>query len=67
MKRHNLVSVLTIVLTATLAGASLAADEDAPQWQSLFDGKDLDGWQQHGGKARYTVEDGVIVGQSVPN
>ncbi|NQU24858.1 MAG: DUF1080 domain-containing protein, partial [Candidatus Nealsonbacteria bacterium] len=27
----------------------------------------LDGWEQHGGKAKYTIEDGVIVGQSVPN
>ena len=39
----------------------------AAEWQSLFDGKTLDGWTQRGGKARYTVEDGVIVGRTVPN
>ena len=29
--------------------------------------KSLAGWTQHGGKAKYTVEDGAIVGRSVPN
>lgn len=33
----------------------------------LFDGKTLDGWKQHSGKAKYTVEDGAIVGSSVLN
>ncbi|MBI1369220.1 MAG: DUF1080 domain-containing protein [Planctomycetes bacterium] len=33
----------------------------------LFDGKTLDGWEQHGGKAKYEVKDGAIVGTSVPN
>lgn len=36
-------------------------------WISLFNGKNLDGWKQINGKAKYTVEDGVIVGTSVPN
>ena len=35
--------------------------------QSLFNGKNLDGWVQHGGKARYAVENGAIVGRSAPN
>ncbi len=34
-------------------------------WVSLFDGKSLNGWTVHGGTARYTVEDGVIVGSTV--
>ena len=33
----------------------------------LFDGKSLNGWEQKGGKALYRVEDGSIVGQSVPD
>ena len=37
---------------------SQAAEDSHP----LFDGKTLDGWVQHGGKANYTVEDGCIVG-----
>ena len=36
-------------------------------WVVLFNGKDLDGWVQRGGKAKYRIEDGQIVGMSVPN
>ena len=37
-------------------------------WKSLFDGKTLKGWKQHGGKATYAVgDDGAIVGTSAPN
>lgn len=35
-------------------------------WHSLFDGKTLNGWQQVAGTAKYTVEDGAIVGTTVP-
>ena len=43
------------------------ADSRAQEWVSLFNGKNLDGWVQRGGKAKYSVEDGVIVGKTVPN
>jgi hypothetical protein len=43
---------------------SRAAEEGFVQ---LFNGKDLDGWVQRGGKAKYRVENGEIVGSSVPN
>jgi hypothetical protein len=33
----------------------------------LFNGKDLNGWEQAGGNALYRVEDGAIVGQAVAN
>lgn len=36
-------------------------------WRPLFDGKTLDGWIQRGGKAKYRVEDGHIVGTSIPD
>jgi hypothetical protein len=49
------------MLTMLLA---LAAQDN---WTPLFNGKDLDGWVQRGGKADYKVEDGAIVGRSVPN
>lgn len=35
-------------------------------WHSLFDGKTLKGWQQVAGSAKYTVEEGAIVGTTVP-
>lgn len=31
-------------------------------WQSLFDGKSLEGWKSVGGDAPYTIEDSMIVG-----
>jgi type 1 glutamine amidotransferase len=48
-----------------------ASHRDAPPategWEPLFDGKTLDGWVQHGGAARYSAEDGQIVGRCAPN
>jgi Domain of Unknown Function (DUF1080) len=35
------------------------------QWQSLFNGKDLQGWKQLNGKARYEVQNGEITGTTV--
>ncbi len=34
----------------------------AQEWLSLFNGKDLQGWQHVNGQAAYTVEEGCIVG-----
>lgn len=48
-----------------LAAAAAPASEDG--FVPLFNGKDLSGWVQRGGQARYRVEDGAIVGTSVPN
>ncbi|MCH2375393.1 MAG: DUF1080 domain-containing protein [Planctomycetes bacterium] len=40
----------------------LPAKPDAEGWVKLFNGKDLSGWRQVNGTAKYSVEDGVIVG-----
>lgn len=37
------------------------------KWQSLFNGKDLTGWKQLNGKAKYEVVNGEIVGTTVAN
>jgi hypothetical protein len=52
-----------LVLLARLTPVHSAEDG----WVDLFNGKDLDGWIQRGGKAKYSVQDGQIVGTSVPN
>jgi hypothetical protein len=57
-------SLLVLFLTAALLIPAASAEEN---WTPLFDGKSLDGWKQHGGKAKYRVEDEQIVGSSVPN
>ncbi len=56
----------SLLVLAILPRASLPAAEEAA-FRPLFDGKTLDGWIQRGGKAKYAVEDGTIVGTSVPN
>lgn len=37
------------------------------QWVSLFNGKDLTGWKQVNGQARFSVENGELVGTSMPD
>jgi hypothetical protein len=62
--KSSLLFRLACAVACTIASiaASRAADTD---FVSLFDGKTLDGWEQHSGKAEYRVEDGVIVGKTV--
>ena len=60
--RHTALWMATVML---LTGAAATAAEDG--FVPLFDGKSLQGWKQVGGKAKYEVQDGVIVGSSVPN
>ncbi|MDR2512613.1 MAG: DUF1080 domain-containing protein [Puniceicoccales bacterium] len=57
-----LVSAHTSMPTAS---ANAAAAQSG--WTTLFNGKDLDGWKQRGGKAKYTVENGEIIGTAVAN
>lgn len=67
--KPSLVYLSSTALLAALLGLALveAAEDNADGWKQLFNGKDLDGWVQRGGKAKYRVEDGQIVGSSVPN
>ena len=52
-----------VVALSTLAAPALFADDAI----ALFNGHDLSGWTQKGGHAKYSVEDGCIVGQAVLN
>ena len=70
VRRVRCTSAVTLMFCA--AGIAAAERPGARQksasgdWKPLFDGKTLDGWTQRGGKANYRVEDGQIVGQTVP-
>ena len=55
--------IYSIIFLAAACGSALAADG----WTELFNGKNLDGWIQRGGAAKYAVEDGGIVGTSTLN
>ncbi len=59
MLRHDLQRLLALVVLVVCAAPAVAADDN---WVSLFDGKTLQGWTQKNGTAKYTVEDGTIVG-----
>ena len=53
----------TILLGLCLFVLPAVAEEG---WVTLFNGRDLQGWKQHGGQATYRVEDGAIVGLNGP-
>src|SRR5882757_6264763 len=61
------VATVGIITTAFIAVAQTPKNR-APlpneQWVSLFNGKDLTGWDQVG-KEKWTVEDGLIHGKAV--
>lgn len=56
---------LAAICLALLFNVAAHAGEDKG-FKPLFDGKNLDGWVQHGGKAEYEIVDDTIVGTSVP-
>ena len=61
--------IVTYCCVYLVLGALIAPPIDPAEagWVNLCPGKDLDGWVQKGGKAKYRVEDGQIIGTSVPN
>jgi hypothetical protein len=54
-----------LVLTGALFITSSAFSQD--HWESLFNGKNLKGWKELNGKAKYVAEDGTITGITVPD
>ncbi len=66
MKKIIFTAVVCVnfVILGCAADMKKAADTG---WQPLFNGKNLDGWIQRGGQAKYFVKGDEIVGQSVPN
>ncbi len=62
----NRCSIIFAVVTTLLCSFSVTANAK-DGFKSLVNGKTLNGWVQHGGKAKYSVQRDMIVGQSVPN
>lgn len=58
-------NILTLVVLLTMSSFATFAQKE--KWISLFDGKTLNGWKQLNGKAKYSVENGEIVGSTVAN
>jgi hypothetical protein len=59
----NLKSLSIILLL--FAGMKGMSQSPKGSWESLFNGKDLKGWKQLNGKAKYKVLDGKVVGTTV--
>lgn len=55
--------IVLLFLAVVLLGEGTASAQE--KWVKLFNGKDLTGWRQLNGKARYTVANGEIVGTTV--
>jgi hypothetical protein len=59
MKKMTRISACVFVMVV-LSTASFGQ-----KWTKLFNGKDLKGWKQLNGKAKYEVKDGEIIGTTV--
>jgi hypothetical protein len=55
--------LLMLLTTSMLSGQA----KNSGKWTPLFNGKDLKGWNQLGGKAKYQATNGEIVGTTVAN
>ncbi len=56
--------LLPALLMGGIGFSGCTAEND--NWQQLFDGETLTGWERVGGEAPYEVEDGAIVGTMTP-
>jgi len=57
-----------LVLAALMLGSTpVTVYAQSGKWQNLFNGKDLQGWKQLNGQAKYEVVNGEIVGTTVSN
>ncbi|MVT09757.1 DUF1080 domain-containing protein [Chitinophaga sp. ysch24] len=54
-----------LVCSAILMSSFALGQQKKVQWQTLFNGKNLNGWKQVNGTAIYEAKDGVITGTSV--
>lgn len=62
MKLHS----IYLFLLLFVCSVSFAVPKNG-DWESLFNGKDLSGWKQLNGKAKYEVVNGEIIGTTVAN
>lgn len=59
--------IITVFLFMAIVSSLSAQTPVGKGWVTLFNGKSLDGWGTLGGSARYTIENGAIVGTTVAN
>ena len=60
MKKLSCTLLISLIIT------QIASAQSGKGWVDLFDGKTLNGWKKITGTADYKIEDGAIVGITVP-
>jgi hypothetical protein len=55
---NRFMNVVVIILLNTIVFSQPTLFAQNSNWTNLFNGKDLKGWVQYNGKAKYTVENG---------
>lgn len=63
MLAKKLTATICLIFSLTI----LAAQAPEKGWKDLFDGKSFTGWKKLAGTAEYKIEDGAIVGITVPS
>jgi hypothetical protein len=58
---------LIAAICLAVLGISVYAQGPGKGWENLFDGKSFSGWKKLAGTAEYKIEDGAIVGITVPS
>ncbi len=63
-RRNGLVTLAFVSLLAVGFGSSsvFAEKPEGEDWVQIFNGKNLEGWEQRNGTATYQVEDGCVLG-----
>ncbi|MCW3088910.1 MAG: hypothetical protein JWQ78_2296 [Sediminibacterium sp.] len=59
--------IVCVLLIWTVSAEAVMSQKNTGNWEYLFNGKDLKGFRQLNGKAKYVVENGQIVGTTVLN
>ena len=60
MKKYLLLVISSIMILTS-------CNQQGPEWNNLFNGENLDGWEKLNGTAEYKVEDNTIIGISEMN
>src|ERR1700712_4092492 len=63
MKKSYL--LILLLITAFPCVLLFAQGKPKEQWVSLFNGKNLKGWKQLNGKAKYEIKNGEIIGTTM--
>src|SRR5690349_9442066 len=58
---------LFLIILLFVSFQCFSQERTSPRWTSLFNGKDLKGWKQLNGKAKYEAVNGEIIGTTVSN